>query len=94
MSKVAHYLQEHILGEVTASPEVRRHFSYDASILRMAPSIIAYPRNENDVRKIARFAWQLAHRGRVLPITVRGGGSDTSGAALSTGIVIVFPAHM
>ncbi|OGL24382.1 hypothetical protein A3A68_01155 [Candidatus Saccharibacteria bacterium RIFCSPLOWO2_01_FULL_48_13] len=94
MSKVAHYLQEHLLGEVTASPEVRRHFAHDASILRQAPAIVAYPRNENDVRKTARFAWQLAQRGKPIPITARGGGSDTSGAAIGSGIMLVFTAHM
>ncbi|MBI2007686.1 FAD-binding oxidoreductase, partial [Candidatus Saccharibacteria bacterium] len=94
MSKVAHYLQEHLLGEVTDSPEVRRHFSHDASILRVAPSIVAYPRTESDVRKTARFAWQLAKRGRIMPITARGGGSNTSGSAIGSGILLVFTAHM
>jgi FAD/FMN-containing dehydrogenase len=94
VSKVAHYLQEHLSGEVTASAEVRRHFAHDASVLSLAPAIVAYPRNENDVRKAARFAWQLAERGRRLPITARGGGSDTSGAAIGKGVVLVFTAHM
>lgn len=94
MSKVAHYLQEHLLGEVTASAEVRRHFAHDASVLRIAPAIVAYPRNENDVRKTARFCWQLAERGRPLPMTARGGGSDTSGAAIGGGVMLVFTAHM
>ncbi|HVX58792.1 MAG TPA: FAD-binding oxidoreductase [Candidatus Saccharimonadales bacterium] len=94
MSKVAQYLQEHLMGEVTVSPEARRHFAYDASILRLAPAMIVYPRGEDDIRKTARFAWQLAERGRTLPITARGGGSDTSGAALSSGILMVTPAHM
>ncbi|MGA3150366.1 MAG: FAD-binding oxidoreductase [Candidatus Saccharimonadales bacterium] len=94
MSKVAHYLQEHLLGEVTDSPEVRRYFSQDASILRLVPSIVVYPRNESDVRKTARFSWQLAERKRILPITARGGGSDTSGAAIGSGILLVFTTHM
>ncbi len=94
MSKVAHYLQEHLLGEVTDSPEVRRHFSQDASILRLSPAIIVYPRNESDIRKTARFTWQLAKRGRIMPITARGGGSNTSGSALSSGILLIFTAHM
>jgi len=94
LSKVSEYLQEHLLGEVTASPEVRRHFAQDASILRLAPAIVVYPRNESDVRKVARFSWQLAERKRVLPITARGGGSDTSGAAIGSGIMLVFTAHM
>ena len=94
MSKVAHYLQEHLVGEVTASAEVRRHFAYDASILRLAPAIVVYPRGESDVRKTVRFAWQLAQRGRPVPVTARGGGSDTSGAAIGNGIMLVFTAHM
>jgi FAD/FMN-containing dehydrogenase len=94
MGKVAQYLQEHLLGEVTDSTEARKQFAEDASILRIAPAIVVYPRDENDVRKTMRFSWQLAERGRGLPITARGGGSDTSGAAIGSGILLVFTAHM
>jgi FAD/FMN-containing dehydrogenase len=94
MSKVAHYLQEHLMGEVMTSPDARRFFATDASVLSMTPSVIVYPRNENDVRKAARFTWQLAERGRVIPITARGSGTDLSGAALGSGIMLSFPAHM
>ena len=94
MSKVAHYLQEHLVGEVMTSTDARRYFATDGSILQLAPALIAYPRNENDVRKTCRFSWQLAERGRVIPITPRGAGTDQTGAALSSGILLVFPAHM
>ncbi|HEU4966853.1 MAG TPA: FAD-binding oxidoreductase [Candidatus Saccharimonadales bacterium] len=94
MNKVAHYLQEHVQGEVIASPDARRYFSTDKSVFELMPTLIVYPRNENDVRKAARFTWQLAERNRILPITARGGGSDQSGAAIGSGIVMVFPAHM
>ena len=94
MSKVAHYLQEHLVGEVMTSTDARRYFSTDASILQIAPALVVYPRNENDVRKTARFTWQLAERGRVIPITARGSGTDQAGAAIGNGIMLVFPAHM
>jgi FAD/FMN-containing dehydrogenase len=94
MSKVAHYLQEHLVGEVMTSTDARRYFATDGSILQLAPALIAYPRNENDVRKTARFSWQLAERGRVIPITARGAGTDQTGAALGSGIMLVFTAHM
>jgi FAD/FMN-containing dehydrogenase len=94
MSKVAHYLQEHLVGEVMTSTDARRYFATDGSILQVAPALIVYPRNENDIRKTARFSWQLAERGRVIPITARGSGTDQSGAALGSGIMLVFPAHM
>src|SRR3989344_1280024 len=94
MNKVAHYLQEHLIGEVIVGDDARKHFSTDSSIFEVTPSIIAYPRNENDVRKTARFTWQLAERGRVIPVTARGAGTDQSGAAVGKGIILVFPAHM
>lgn len=94
MSKVAHYLQEHLVGEVITSADARRYFATDTSIFTLTPAIVVYPRNENDIRKTARFTWQLAERGRVIPITARGSGTDQSGAAIGSGVVIVFPAHM
>jgi FAD/FMN-containing dehydrogenase len=94
MSKVAHYLQEHLTGEVVSSAGARRFFSTDGSVLAITPNLVVYPRNENDVRKTARFTWQLAERGRVIALTPRGLGTSTSGAALGEGIILSFPAHM
>ena len=94
MNKVAHYLQEHVIGEVMTGADARRYFAHDTSIFTLSPAIVVYPRNENDVRKTARFAWQLAERGRVIPITARGAGTDQSGAAIGEGILVVFPAHL
>ncbi len=94
MSKVAHYLQEHLVGEVTTSADVRKYFSTDGGVFTVTPSVVVYPRNENDVRKTARFTWQLAERGRVIPITARGLGTDQGGGAIGSGVVMVFPAHM
>ena len=94
MSKVAHYLQEHLIGEVMTSTDARRYFATDGSVLQIAPALVVYPRSENDVRKTARFSWQLAERGRVIPITARGAGTDQTGAAIGSGIMLVFPAHM
>lgn len=94
MSKVAHYLQEHVQGEVMTSADARKYFSTDGSIFAVTPSVVVYPRAESDVRKVARFTWQLAERGRVIPITARGSGTDQSGGALGSGIVLAFPAHL
>lgn len=94
MSKVAAYLQEHIQGEVTIQPALLAAFSRDASILTMQPEMVVYPRVTNDIRKVARFAWQLADKGHILPVTVRGAGTDQTGAALGRGIIVNTTAHM
>lgn len=94
MGKVALYLQEHILGEVASTPDDTRQFTLDRGVMEIAPEMVAYPRVTSDIRKIARFSWQLAEKGHVLPLTVRGGGSDTTGASLGRGLVISTTEHM
>ena len=93
-SKVAIYLKEHINGEVLDSASIRKRFSTDGSILTLTPQLVAFVRNTNDIRKIARFSWQLAEKKHLLPITVRGFGSDVSGGALGDGVIIQTVAHM
>lgn len=94
MSKITQYLNEHILGEVTSVESVRQQFSTDGSILNITPEIVAHPRVTNDIRKIARFTWQLAEKGHVLPMTVRGFGSDQTGAAIGKGVIVSTVAHL
>ncbi|MCA9324407.1 FAD-binding oxidoreductase [Candidatus Saccharibacteria bacterium] len=94
MNKVAQYLQKHLNGEILTSPDVLRYFSTDESIFQLTPQLVVYPRSENDIRKTARFTWQLAEKGRVVPITPRGMGTDLTGGSLGSGIIMALPAHL
>lgn len=94
MSKVAAYLQEHIAGEISVQPAILSALSRDRSVLEIRPEMVVYPRTTNDIRKVARFSWQLAEKGHVLPITVRGGGSDETGAAIGKGVIVSTVAHL
>lgn len=94
MSKVAEYLQGHIIGELSVRSDVRDALSTDGSILSVKPELVVYPANTKDIQKIARFTWQLAQKGHTLPATPRGYGADTTGASLSTGVVLCLPTHM
>lgn len=94
MSKIASYLQEHIQGEVLTDPKLRAAMSTDASLLTLTPEMVIYPRTTSDIRKAARFSWQLAEKGHVLPLTARGSGSDQTGAAIGTGVILDVSAHL
>lgn len=94
MNKIAQYLNTHMLGEVVVSPDVLKAYSHDASILQYTPDMVAYPRATSDIRKIARFSWQLADKGHTLPLTTRGAGTDTTGAAIGNGMIVATMAHM
>lgn len=93
-TKIANYLQEHVGGEVVTSKDAREYFSTDGSIFQLEPQVIVYPRSTSDVRKILRFTWQLAERGKIVPVTARGKGTCQAGGALGSGVMLVFPAHM
>lgn len=88
MNKIAAYLSQHLSGEVSSAQSMRKLYATDGSILSIAPEIVAFPRVTNDVRKIARFTWQLAEKGHVVGMTVRGYGGDATGAAIGKGIII------
>jgi len=94
MNKIAHYLNTHMLGEVIVAPEVLAAYTTDASILHFTPDMIAYPRATSDIRKIARFSWQLADKGHTLPLPMRGAGTDTTGGAIGSGMIVSTMAHM
>lgn len=94
MSKVAAYLQSHILGEVSTKPNLLDAMSRDASVLAIEPEMVIYPRVTNDIRKVARFAWQLAEKGHSIGITSRGSGTDQTGGAIGAGIILSTPAHL
>lgn len=88
MNKIATYLGQHLSGEVSSAQSLRKAYSTDGSILSIAPEIVAFPRVTNDIRKIARFTWQLAEKGHTVGVTVRGFGGDATGAAIGKGIVV------
>lgn len=94
MSKLAAYLRGHLAGEVMTRDDIRDALSTDGGVLTLRPEMVIYPRNTNDIRKVLRFSWQLAEKGHILPVTPRGGGTDTSGAAIGKGISLVTTAHM
>lgn len=94
MSKIAAYLQEHIQGEVSTNVAILEALSTDGSVLQLIPEMVVYPRVTNDIRKVARFTFQLAEKGHILPLTPRGAGTDLTGGAIGKGVIVALPAHM
>lgn len=94
MSKIAKYLNGHILGEVSARESRLKHYSTDRSILKIQPNLVVYPRIVEDIIKIMRFSWQLAEKGHAFGVTPRGFGGSTDGSSIGEGIVVDISRHM
>src|ERR1035437_2324537 len=71
MNKVAQYLNEHITGEITANRSILDRYSRDGSVLTISPELVMFPRVTNDIRKAARFSWQLAEKGNIIHIALK-----------------------
>lgn len=94
MNKVAKYLNEHLSGEVVSQDFALSQFEVDNGLLARRPEMVVQAANMNDIRKVMRFCSQLAEKGHVLPVFVRGYGTDETGAAANKGIAIDEKAYM
>jgi len=79
-------------GEISASHAERTVLATDNSIYQRQPQAALFPRDAEDVERIARLIAEPAYRSVVL--TPRGGGTGTNGQSLTDGIVVDLSRHM
>jgi FAD/FMN-containing dehydrogenase len=74
-----------ISGEVLVDEASLKTYSVDMSHYSVKPQIVAIPANEDDIAKIIAYAKQES-----IPLTPRGAGSNQSGSAVGSGIIVLF----
>ena len=94
MNKVAKYLNEHLSGEVVSQDFALNQVEIDNGLVARRPEMIVRAASMNDIRKVMRFCSQLAEKGHILPVFVRGNGTDGTGAAVNKGIAIDEKSYM
>lgn len=83
-----------IEGDVESSPEFLEKYSKDASIFRITPTLIIYPKNSEDVKQIVRFVARNKPAHPELSITARSAGTCMSGGAINDSIILDFTKYM
>ena len=94
MNKVAKYLNEHLSGEVVSQDFALNQVEIDNGLVARRPEMVVRAASMNDIRKVMRFCSQLAEKGHILPVFVRGNGTDGTGAAVNKGIAIDEKSYM
>lgn len=84
-AELRRFAAREIAGTVHTEGELLERCATDMSMFRRRPRAVVRPRDEADLRALLAFARE--HR---VPLTPRGGGSNTGGAAISPGIVVLF----
>ena len=94
MNKIAQYLNEHTFGDVSVNPDLRKTLSIDKSILTLRPEIVICPYVTGDIRKVAKFTYQLSEKGHNIGVVVRGMGDNRTGSSIGQGIILDTSIHM
>jgi FAD/FMN-containing dehydrogenase/Fe-S oxidoreductase len=79
-------------GELSPLYADRTVLGTDNSIYQLSPQAIAFPRNTDDVVRIARLTGDP--RFRSVKLAPRGGGTGTNGQSLTDGLVVDVSRHM
>ncbi len=85
-----HDLQTIIHGEVETNESAITRASRDASIFCVRPKAVVHPMNIDDVKAIVKYATSHPN----ISLTVRSGGTDMSGGALTDSVVVDMASHI
>ncbi len=78
-------------GEVLADDATLTTYSHDASLFEIRPSVVAFPKDAEDVGALVRYVAE--HRDTGMSVTARSAGTDMTGGALSESVIIDFTKH-
>lgn len=82
-AELVHALHQAGLADVRDDATTRAAYSTDASLYRVPPQVVAFPKSTDDLLA----AYDVARRLGV-PVTARGAGTSVAGNAVGTGLVI------
>ncbi len=88
-SEVAAALRKAGIAELSDSVLQRALYSSDASLYRVVPAVVAYPRSADEVAAAIEVGRTLG-----VPLTCRGAGTSIAGNAVGTGVILDFSKHM
>lgn len=84
-----------IKGDVEDSKDVIKKYSHDYSIFEMAPELVVFPKDVDDIKKLVKFVNEKRASGLVnINLTARGAGTDMSGGPLGTSVILDMTRYM
>jgi FAD/FMN-containing dehydrogenase/Fe-S oxidoreductase len=82
-AEVARDLRSRGVSEVDTAPRRLAEYSSDASLYRVLPAAVAFPRGAEEIAEILRTC-----RDHGVPLTMRGAGTSIAGNAVGPGVVL------
>ena len=80
-------------GEIDADAATRDLYSHDASMFELRPECVVRPVDAKDVELLVSYVAQQKKKNKNISLTGRSAGTDMSGGAINTSIIVDFMAH-
>lgn len=86
-------IKNELEGGVFTDTASRARVSHDASIYEITPEVVVHPKNTADVERLVRCIRDTKELHPTLALTPRSAGTDMSGAAIGSSVVIEMTPH-
>ncbi len=87
-------LKDIFKGEFITDETALEAASHDASLFELKPTIIAAPKDSSDIKALVKYVIENKKADPNLSLTVRSAGTDMSGGAINTSIIIDVKPHL
>jgi FAD/FMN-containing dehydrogenase len=93
MNTLIEILKTSFKGEIESDEATLEKYSRDASLFKVNPQLVLFPKDSEDVKTIIKSVLEARAKGEQVSITARSAGTDMSGGPLTTSVVVEFPRH-
>ncbi|MEO8065589.1 MAG: FAD-binding oxidoreductase [Candidatus Doudnabacteria bacterium] len=81
-------IKQVIKGDASSDEKTLADFSKDASLFKVKPALVVFPKNTEDIKNLVKFVIERNKAGDKLSLTPRSGGTDMTGGPLTESIVL------
>ncbi|OGE64240.1 hypothetical protein A3I48_01735 [Candidatus Daviesbacteria bacterium RIFCSPLOWO2_02_FULL_36_7] len=83
-------LKRVVKGDILCDETTLSDYSHDASLFEVKPQAVAFPKDEEDVKKLVKFVSDNKKDHPTLSLTGRSAGTDMSGGSINDSIIVSF----
>ncbi len=87
-------IKEFFKGEITVLEADLEKYSRDASLFRVKPQVVVFPKDTEDIKNLVKFVADNKSHQPNLSLTMRAGGTDMTGGPLSESMVVDVSKHI
>ncbi len=87
-------IKEFFKGEITTNETDLEKYSRDASLFKIKPKVVVFPKDIDDLKNLVKFVSENKSQDSNLSITMRSGGTDMTGGSISESIIADVSKHI